>query len=235
MQKSKQVRNQRKGSARKSRVETRSGTPAMEMVHRPPVVRFTPNVFGFPDRLLTKVRYCDILSITSTGGGQGKYLWRWNSTFDPDYTGTGHQPLYRDTYAAIYDQYAVVAATATFEILNTTVSPLVVIMNTDDDGSISTNNNVLEEQSHGQSKLMTPLTGSSSKVTMTASWSAAEFLNIDPFSSQTYKTPVGSNATEESLLSLSVFTTDVSTASINIKLTLVQEVLWTELATPTIS
>jgi hypothetical protein len=199
MQKSAKGRNSRQTGASKRRIDLRKGTATMEMVHRPPVVQFTPNVFGFPDRLLTKVRYCDILSITSVAGGQGKYLWRWNSTFDPDYTGTGHQPLYRDTYATIYDQYAVVAATATFEILNNSVSPLVVIMNTDDDGTLSSNNNVLEEQSHGTSKLMTPLTGSCSKVTMTATWNAASFLNIDPFSSETYKTPVASNATEESI------------------------------------
>lgn len=43
-------------------------------------------------------------------------VFRANSIFDPDATGTGHQPLSRDEYASLYENYTVLGAkcTATF-------------------------------------------------------------------------------------------------------------------------
>jgi hypothetical protein len=35
------------------------------------------------------------------------YIWRLNSLFDPDYSGTGHQPLGFDQWAAFYGSYTV--------------------------------------------------------------------------------------------------------------------------------
>ena len=101
------------------------------------ITRFQPLTFGFPDRLLTKLRYHDgPLIITSTLGGQALYQFRWNSTFDPDFTSAGHQPLYRDTYASLYDQYAVIRATARIVFTNTLGgTSFLVGCTTDDDTS----------------------------------------------------------------------------------------------------
>jgi hypothetical protein len=206
----------------------------MRQVNKPQVVQFTPRVFGFPDRILTKLRYSDFGTVSSTTGAVGSYKFRWNSTFDPDYTGTGHQPLYRDTYAAIYDQYAVVRARVVFRITNpSTTAPIYVTLNTDDDSTFSSTAQTLAEQSRGISTTLTPLSGSRSFATLSSTWSAMSVLNIDPFSSETYKTAVGSNPTEESYFALSIATQDASTASVNWQVMLEQEVLWTELSTPT--
>lgn len=193
-------------------------------------------MFGFPDRLLTRLRYSDVFSITSTSGAQGLQVYRWNSTFDPDLTNAGHQPLYRDTYASIYDQYAVVSAKAIVRIFSVDADTgFQVNVNTDDDATFSTLPNVLAEQSHGITHLLSPLAGSKSNITIVSDWSAAEYLNIDPFTSQTYKTAVGSNPTEISFLGISVFTTDATTGSVSFQISLEQEILWTELATPSAS
>jgi hypothetical protein len=201
---------------------------------KPQYIRFQPDCFGFPDRLLTKLRYSDFSSVTSTSGGLGTDTYRWNSTFDPDETGTGHQPLYRDTYAAIYDHYAVVSARAIIRFTNTDVdSPIFITVNTDDDGTTSTTPQTVAEQSHGISTLLTPLSGSHSFHEFVVKWDCMEMLGIDPFTSETYKTAVGSNPTEASNLAISAATTDGSTASINYQIVLEQTVLWTELSTPT--
>ena len=41
------------------------------------------------------------------------YVFRMNSIFDPDFTGTGHQPLWHDTYSTIYETYRVLGAKLT--------------------------------------------------------------------------------------------------------------------------
>jgi len=39
-----------------------------------------------------------------------QYTFRANGTFDPNSTGIGHQPMYRDEYAALYKFYTVIAS-----------------------------------------------------------------------------------------------------------------------------
>jgi hypothetical protein len=220
--------------ARRGRAKNQNPRVGRELLiaSRPPVVQFTPNVFGFPDRLMTRLRYSDFGTIASTSGGVSSYKFRWNSTFDPDHTGTGHQPLYRDTYAGIYDQYAVVRARARVRFSNQTTSLFFVSLNTDDDTTVSTTATTLAEQSHGVSTIVTALTGSHSYVELVANWDCAQFLNIDPYTSETYKTAVGSDPTEQSILALIAATADGSTATINFQIILEQDVLWTELSTP---
>jgi hypothetical protein len=65
-------------------------------------------LFGFINpRILTTLRYSTQLTrvITTLNGDQ--YLFNLISIFDPDVTGTGHQPYGRDTLALIYNRYRV--------------------------------------------------------------------------------------------------------------------------------
>lgn len=55
-----------------------------------------------------KFKYVDYLTLTTSGTGlPGVYSFRTNSMFDPDFTGTGHQPLFRDVMSNIYGRYRV--------------------------------------------------------------------------------------------------------------------------------
>jgi hypothetical protein len=210
---------------------------ASNNLQNPPVVRFTPNVYGFPDRLLTQLRYSDVMNITGTAGAVGFQNFRWNSTFDPDITNTGHQPLYRDVYAAIYDSYAVIRSRARITIENTSTTYSVVCGAViDDDSSPTTNFNILMEQNHGVRHLLTPLAGSKSSVTFDMTWDCKQILGIDPYTSQAYKTASTSNPTEASTLSIWMINQDgTNTVTVQGIIELVQEVLWTELSTPSIS
>ena len=204
------------------------------IVHAPPIVRYTPNVFGFPDRLETRLRYCDYHNLTSTSGSLAKIVYRWNSTFDPNQSGVGHQPLYRDIYAGIYDQYAVIDAYVKVTIVNPgTVSTLVGLI-TDDDSTTSTTFQTLMEQSHGTSAELGPVSSSKSEIVLSKRWLASEILNIDPYTDSTYKTAVGSDPTEGSIFTVWAIPVDgSSTNQLNVTIELIQKVLWTELSTPT--
>jgi len=179
------------------------------------------------------LRYHGTFAITSTSGVVSNYIFRWNSTFDPDQTSAGHQPLYRDTFAAIYDHYSVVKAEANISLLNGTTEPFIVGCVTDDDTSLSSSVDTLSEQSHGYHKLVTPLSGSKNLVKFNPKWDCKKILGIDPFASETYKTAVSSNPAEESELGIWAATLSGNTATITGDMELIQEVLWTELTTPT--
>lgn len=66
--------------------------------------------FAFPKKIITILRYADSQQQSSTAGGISTIIYRLNGPFDPDVTFTGHQPLYWDQYAGIYQNYRVLGA-----------------------------------------------------------------------------------------------------------------------------
>lgn len=153
--------------------------------------------FGFPDKLITKLHYSDVGTITCTSGVQSQYVFRLNSIYDPDYTGTGHQPMYRDQFVALYNQYAVISSKIKYTVINTTATMAMVCgQNNDDNGSISTAFLDNLEKPHGTSTVLTIPTGAKSSTVFYNNFDCKRDLGIDPYASQTYKTSVGANPTE---------------------------------------
>jgi len=81
--------------------------------------------FGFPDKLVTNLRYVDTVSLTGGAGVVGANTFRFNSLFDPDLSGVGHQPYYFDQMCgpagtAPYLKYRVLSAKATVRYMITT-------------------------------------------------------------------------------------------------------------------
>ncbi len=195
----------------------------------------TPNVFGFPPRILTKLRYVDTYALSSSAGSIAKQVFNINSIFDPDQSGVGHQPMYRDTFAAIYDQYAVINAnvTVTFNS-NATTASMIVGGLFDDDTSTSTNITTLLEQNTGKHLFLPNATGALSSRTLKFNWDCQKMLGINPYTSQSYKTANGSNPTE--LMHLLIYAAPADGSSTTVTTALVEvdfTVLFTELVTPT--
>jgi len=61
----------------------------------------------FPIRMVVTLRYCETIAVTSSLTTIGNLNIACNSIYDPNLTGTGHQPYGHDTYANIYNQYTV--------------------------------------------------------------------------------------------------------------------------------
>jgi hypothetical protein len=172
-------------------------------------------------------------SLTSTSGSIGKQLFRWNSIFDIDQTGSGHQPLYHDTYATIYKDYVVVSARARIKFINTSTAPLVVGLVTDDNTSTSANVDTLSEQNHGKQEILPPISGALSTKTFHDTWRYSKWFNVDPYSSDAAKTAIGVDPSDAATLLTYMQTLDASTATLYMEAEFVQEVLFTQLLTPT--
>jgi len=63
---------------------------------------------GLPDRLRVKLVYRENLSYSQTSGDLADQVYRANSLFDPDLTGTGGQPYLFDQWASVYGVYTVI-------------------------------------------------------------------------------------------------------------------------------
>jgi len=66
----------------------------------------------------------------------------------------------------------------------------------------------------------------------TVAWDCKKVLGINPFSSETYKTAVGSNPAEESDLIIWAVDENGNTGSVLMNIEIDYLVLWTELTTP---
>lgn len=86
--------------------------------------RRIPRFFaGFPQTKKITLRYCDAVALNPGGGltGATYYIFRGNSCNDPDYSGTGHQPLYYDTWCSsvgIYASYLVLGSRIKASFIN---------------------------------------------------------------------------------------------------------------------
>ena len=75
--------------------------------------------FGFPQRIITKLRYSDAFNQSTAGGAISDQVFRMNSVFDPDFTNLGHQPMWHDNYTSIYTYYRVHGSKLTVEFVPT--------------------------------------------------------------------------------------------------------------------
>lgn len=58
-----------------------------------------------PSRFITKMKYSEFINTDTFGD----YAFNLNSIFDPNRTGTGHQPYAFDTLATLYNRYRVIS------------------------------------------------------------------------------------------------------------------------------
>lgn len=77
--------------------------------------RYRASLNPFPNTKLCRHKYCDTVQLAATTSGAiQRYQFRANSLYDPDYTGVGHQPMFRDEMVAQYQFYTVLSSTITW-------------------------------------------------------------------------------------------------------------------------
>lgn len=73
----------------------------------------------WPFSKLVKLRYADKCTlVTDSVTGTNEYVFRANDLYDPDYTGTGHQPRGFDQYMLMYKKFVVLGSKITARFTN---------------------------------------------------------------------------------------------------------------------
>lgn len=113
------VRSKRSGYRKRARTRGRSKVP---------------RVIGFPSKYKTHLQLTDTLNITQGFAGVPQvYSYRLMSLFDPDFSGTGHQPKFFDQFANLYSNYKVHTAKiyvkfSTSQASNASAAPIIVAL-----------------------------------------------------------------------------------------------------------
>lgn len=94
-----------------------------------------------PQRFIVKMKYAEDVQLNSSGN----YQFNLNSVFDPNRTGTGHQPYGHDQFAALFNRYRVVSVGWRICALSSTV-PLQVGAVPSNEPQVITSMDILKEQ-----------------------------------------------------------------------------------------
>lgn len=122
------------------------------------VVRFKgPSMF--PDRINMKLKYSQFFS--HTGSGLELQQFRGNSLFDPDLTGTGHQPNSYDQMSVLYSKYVVHACSIKIRINggSATFIGVSALLATSDTAYSASSLDEVREQAYSQNRIIANTTG----------------------------------------------------------------------------
>lgn len=117
---------------------------------------------GIPDAMFAVLKYSQSFAPSSSGAVNQQF--RGNSLFDPDLTGTGHQPLFFDQYATLYRRYMVYSCAITATISNQDTVPIHVALIPTSESSVSlTTAGVTSEKPYVRWVQVGPNSGTSSR------------------------------------------------------------------------
>jgi len=110
----------RQTNARRA-AQSRARLPALGSALFTPAESFSTRnqLSAFPPFIRRTLRYAQSNVIDVANFGQGQQVFRANSLYDPDYTGTGHQPNGFDQLMVAYNHFTVLRATIRVRVLQT--------------------------------------------------------------------------------------------------------------------
>lgn len=197
--------------------------------------RYTPRSIvntgsGFPDKMVMTHKYCDKVNVQSTAGTIGNYLFSCNGMYDPNITGTGHQPYYFDQMAAIYDQYTVIMSRCkiSFWANETNASGIGVCLSLNDDTTV-TNTAVVTLQEQTGSKMKIAGNVSDSIRSLVKYWGARKSFGSGIMANNDLQGTAAANPTEQMYYVVSCQSLDgISTQDIWVTVEITYTAVWTE-------
>lgn len=172
---------------------------------------------GFPKKLCTTLKYREIINHYNNLGSNVFFKFNCNGCFDPNNTGTGHQPYYFDQYMAIYDHYTVIGSKITIKVVPSTVPTVAMYLSlSQNDDTTQTNNTVMgtSEQSNGSSAII-PAGSTDTVKILTNKWSAKKTFGGSVLGNDNLQGTASANPSEVTVWSVGLTSLD-AVSSVNV-------------------
>ena len=154
------------------------------------------------NRQIVKLRYSEDVNLTASVS-LNSYDFRANSIYDPNLTGTGHQPLGHDQWSNFYDHYCVLGAKITvkmFHTNNTNTDSVFYSLALQDTSNTMTSQSMIREQPRTSWTMVSPPSAGQSQKTLTKKFSAKKFFGAKSVITwDKLSATFGSNPTEDAL------------------------------------
>lgn len=184
---------------------------------------------GFPKKLMMTHTYADVFN-TNTGaaGVLAVRQFRANGMFDPDITGTGHQPYYFDQMSAVYNHFTVIGSRITARIVkaDNTQYPLTVGIYINDDSTNASLSTCLEHPS----SVHTTIGLSNQTALLVKNWSAKKTFGSAVLANDNLQGSSSADPTEQSVFTIFLDSTaSAQQTSITLDVTIEYIAVWDEL------
>lgn len=151
---------------------------------------------AFPKQLSNTLKYATAVTFSLTAGAATPYAFSCNGLYDPDISGTGHQPLYFDQLMAIYNHYTVrssrckVSSVGLYFNAATTVQMCI-----DDDATGPTTMSSMAERPGAVSAFFNPII--ENPYPLRKAWNCRANFGGNPLSDPELQGTAGTNPTEQ--------------------------------------
>lgn len=100
-----------------------------------------------PNHTMVKLRYSENILMTSVAGSVASYIYRINDLYDPNYSGTGHQPYFRDQLFAMYQYARVLWASIKITVItDAATTPCYIVLGPAQSGAADSDPNTASER-----------------------------------------------------------------------------------------
>lgn len=151
---------------------------------------------AFPKQLKNTLRYAATFNLPCTLGAYAQHFFCANGLYDPDISGTGHQPRGFDNLMAIYNHYTVTSSRITVSVISPLDAEAIFVLYKDDDATTNVTTCAFAIERKGCTYLATQTNNFPVTNVMKNSWSASSVFAGDPLSRDELQGNVGANPTE---------------------------------------
>lgn len=188
--------------------------------------------YPFGKSLLSEHRYMEqnVSVDPGVGGAASEYFFSCNGLYDPNITGTGHQPLGFDQIATMFDHYIVYYAQikVTFHNTDNTNINCVGVRIADDTSTLLSGAEIVENGNLVYATLPPASEGGNSVRELTIDINPVKWLGRDMMSSD-IKGDAGNNPSEQCMFSVFAFnTTGVNTGAVDFWVDIIYKAKWIE-------
>lgn len=199
----------------------------------------TVNVVGrslnpIPQKMIAKHKYADVATISLVSSALGNYNFNLNSVWDPNRTGSGHQPYGRDTFATIYNRYRVLGCYYNVSLVPSSAAlatQLLAIPANEEVSGTVTSASAGREQPRCRYILQAPVGAGAPIKNLKGYVDIASLMGLTKTqyrSNENTQAQVGASPTELAILNLfaGTFTEDIITTSIYVSVEMTYVVEW---------
>lgn len=184
----------------------------------------------FPPKFKGMLRYAESFGLATTSGAVNSYVYSCNGLFDPNITGTGHQPAGFDQMMLSYEHYCVLRSRIFVSFLNTSgnayptcavsiragTTPVTVIQQIVEDGMVITQRLAGANAFPASCLLKTACD--------VAKFGGKVKLVDDP----EYQGTIAANPAEQSYFHIQTWSIDATTANVSVEVTIEYEAIFSE-------
>lgn len=152
-----------------------------------------------------KTRYASTFSLDAgVGGIPISRTYSLNGLYDPDITGSGHQPIGFDQLMPLYDHYQVIGARATVTFSNTAAEATQVMLTLRDTAAVIGDIERFRENGLNKYAVLAPSGSGGDTKTLAINCSVVKYFGGNIFNEITYKGDIANNPADQVYLHVTV-------------------------------